>query len=141
MTPPKISIEEVLVSNKLFTATAKVRSPEYAAQFKAVATLSADGNWWVMKRSDYVQLAAKWSPAGLGDRVAQVMQPIARALGLKPCAGCHGQPDGSSDGRQQTLNRVFPSTLVPPSAPAAPSIGAPSASIPPIASPPCSGQK
>jgi hypothetical protein len=116
-TPPKVdrnspTPDEVKVSYQRTLNTAKVRPEGYLASIFIGAVLSQDGNWLLIKRSDYIQHVSKFSPQGLGDKVAAVAKPIARGIdraaaviGIKTnvanCGGCAK--------RQDALNTAAPS--------------------------------
>lgn len=81
------------------------KPPGYLADVVAHGHVAGDIIW--LSPADYESLRLKYSPAGLGDQVARLAKPIARALdatlgtNLASCPSC--------DDRQAALNHLFPS--------------------------------
>lgn len=71
-----------------------------------LAAGKVDGDWLIFSRDDYEALRCKYSPRGLGDRIARFAKPIARVLdaafgsSIVNCKGC--------ENRQAVLNKSFP---------------------------------
>lgn len=70
---------------------------------------SVDGEYLVITPADYQSLIVKYNPQavkGLGDVVAKVAQPIARAIDR--VAGTNVAGCGGCKKRQEILNKVMP---------------------------------
>ena len=86
--------------------TAKVRPAGYLEDVLAAGEL-VDGDRIVFTPAAFAALHRKYSPPGLGDRLAKAAKPIAEGLdsvfgtNLADCDGCQQ--------RQDALNRAFPS--------------------------------
>ena len=104
--------DEVKVSYERTLNISRVRPEGYLESICDGAALSEDGKWLFIRRSDYVKHLAKYSPQGLGDKVAAMIKPIARGIdraaaviGIKTnvanCGGCAK--------RQDALNTAAPS--------------------------------
>ncbi len=85
---------------------AKSRPPGYVEDVMAHATQPFAGVF-ELSNADCRKLREKYCPKtyGLGDAVATLASPIARALKLGDCKGCKG--------RQALLNRAIPDLLHP----------------------------
>jgi hypothetical protein len=131
MERPKINPDQILLNYTRTVQTAKVRPEGYLEDILAHA--DRQGDWLVMSRAAYLQHLAKFSPQGLGDKIAQVAQPIAKAMdailgtAIKNCGGCQNRQNAFNKAFSQAPAALPSPTPIPGPAPLPPKPGEPSA--------------
>lgn len=92
----------ILLAN--LRALAAVRPPGYLDDVLSRGTVNGDIVW--LSQADYEAIRLKYSPRGLGDKIARIAKPIARAIDAT--FGTSVEQCGACQQRQAWLNTKFP---------------------------------
>lgn len=96
----------VLVSLNSLSAAAQVRPAGYLEDCLSRGQIK--GDYLILPAEAYEALRLKYSPRGLGDRVARIAKPIARAIDAVTGTDLSNCPDCAD--RQAWLNAQFPTS-------------------------------